>query len=98
MLVHSVFFWLKNDVSTQEVEAFSNALEDLKSIKSAFAVYVGTPSTTERSVIDSSYSFALTVLFESMDDHNNYQVDSSHVSFLNEFKHLFARVQIYDAD
>ena len=98
MLVHSVYFWLKESLDDSQIKEFSIGLEKLKSISSAEAVYVGTPSTTERPVIDTSYSFALTVIFNDMAEHDAYQVDPLHTHFLETFKPMFAKVVIYDAD
>ncbi|MFT3869855.1 MAG: Dabb family protein [Nibricoccus sp.] len=61
------------------------------------AVYVGTPATLpERPVRDSSYTFALTVLFKDIASHDAYQIDPLHKAFLQEFSSFWARVQIYD--
>jgi len=100
MLVHTVFFWLKEDLAQSQVTEFQNGLESLKGIESAEAVYVGTPSDSvaDRPVIDCSYNFNLTVIFKDVDAHNEYQVDPAHKTFLETFKPMFAKVQIYDAD
>ena len=98
MLVHSVYFWLKSDLSDSERGDFAAGLETLKEIPAAEAVYVGTPSTTDRPVIDNSYDFALTLIFRDMDAHDAYQVDPRHKSFLETFKPMFEKVLIYDAD
>ncbi len=98
MLVHSVFFWLKKDLTAAQREEFNQGLDTLVNIKCAEAVYIGTPSTTERPVIDKSYDFALTVILKDMDAHDQYQVDPLHTTFLNTFKPLFEKVLIYDAD
>lgn len=100
MLVHSVYFWLQSSLSDQQVADFSQALEGLKSIKSAEAVYVGTPSTTvaDRPVIEKGYTYALTVIFKDIESHNAYQVDPTHVAFLETYKPMFEKVAVYDAD
>ena len=97
MLLHSVFFWLRKDLSVAQRKHFEAALETLKGIPSADAVYIGTPADTpERPVIDASYDFCLTVLLQDMEAHDTYQQDPLHQAFLaNE---LWERVQIYDAD
>ena len=96
MLVHSVFFWLKPDA---DKAMFKAALDTLKNIKCAQAVYVGTPADIgDRPIIDRSYSFALTVLFENVADQNAYQVHPHHEAFLEKCAGMWDRVQVYDAD
>ena len=98
MLIHTVLFWLHKDLSSSERENFKAALNSLKDIPTAAAVYVGSPSSTpERPVIDASYDFCLTVLLEDMAAHDAYQQSPLHQAFL-ENKALWERVQIYDAD
>ena len=98
MLIHTVLFWLHKDLSSSERENFKAALNSLKDIPSAAAVYVGSPSSTPaRPVIDASYDFCLTVLLEDMAAHDAYQQSPLHQTFL-ENKELWERVQIYDAD
>lgn len=99
MLVHSVYFWLKEDVSAEQRSEFSTALRGLRVIDSAQAVYVGSPAATpERPTIDASYDFALTVLFDSVEAHDRYQVDPAHTDFIAQHKALWTRVQVYDAE
>ena len=98
MLIHTVLFWLRKDLSSNELEHFKAALDSLKDIPSAAAVYVGSPSPTPtRPVIDASYDFCLTVLLEDMAAHDAYQQSPLHQTFL-ENNELWERVQIYDAD
>ena len=99
MLVHSVFFWLKPELTAQQRAEFRAGVESLAGITAVKAVYVGTPAATEkRPVIDDSYSFALTVLCQDLAAQNAYQVDPVHLAFVNTFKTFWQRVQIYDAE
>jgi len=98
MLVHSVLFWLPKDLQGDQVTQFRMALESLKQIESAEAVYVGVPAPTpERPVIDTSYDFCLTVLLKDMAAHDAYQADPIHQKFIAENKELWKKVRIYDA-
>ena len=99
MLVHTVLFWLKDDLTENQKATFFNKLEKLKGIECASTVYIGTPSTTpDRPVIDTSYDACLTVLLESLKAHDAYQIDPLHTDFLNTCKPLWEQVKIYDAD
>ena len=98
MLVHTVYFWLREDLSSDEVEAFRKGLAELGKIASTEAVYVGQPAETpDRPVIDKTYSFGLTVLLKGIEQHDEYQDDPIHEHFVNTFKSFWTRVQIYDA-
>jgi hypothetical protein len=99
MLVHTVLFWLKDELNEAQRAAFLAGLESLQGIAAAEAVYIGTPAETPaRPVIDTSYDYCLTVLLADMAAHDAYQVDPLHTGFLKQFKPAWKSVKIYDAD
>ena len=99
MLVHTVYFWLKPEITAAQHAEFRRGVESLGGIKAVDAIYVGTPAKTEkRPIIDDSYSVALTVLCKDIAGHDAYQVDPIHLAFINQFKTYWSRVQIYDAE
>jgi Stress responsive A/B Barrel Domain len=99
MLVHTVIFWLRKDLTSAQREAFRNAgLESLRAVPSVSQLLIGSPaSIPPRTVVDASYDFCLTVLFKDIVAHDAYQVDPAHKAFVAEFKSCWERVQIYDA-
>ena len=98
MLVHTVYFWLKPELTPAQRSEFRAGVESLSAVKSVDAVYVGTPAATERRpIIDDSYSVALTVLCKDLAAQDAYQVDPVHLAFVANFKTYWSRVQIYDA-
>ncbi len=99
MLVHSVFFWLKPDLTAAQRAEFRRGVESLSGIKSVEKIYIGAPAKTEkRPVIDDSYDCALTVLCRDVAAHDAYQVDPIHLAFVATCKTFWTRVQIYDAE
>lgn len=98
MIAHHVLFWLKADASEEQKKAFRKSLESLENIEVVKAFHVGTPAPIERDVVDISYTFSLVLFFEDLAAHNVYQVHDLHKAFLNEFKPLFEKVVIYDAE
>jgi len=97
MLVHSVYFFLKPELTDEQRVAFRKGLESLKAVRSAAAVYVGTPApVAERPVLEKGYSFGLTVLFEDMAAHDSYQVDPLHQTFLDTFRSQWSKVIVFD--
>lgn len=98
MLVHTVIFWLKDELSEDEVAAFRSGLESLKRIEAARAVYVGSPAGTARPIVDNSYHFGLTTVFEDMAAHDAYQSHATHQAFLEKFAPCWKKVVVYDVD
>ncbi len=98
MLVHTVYFWLKPELTAQQRAEFRKGVESLGAIPAVDKVYVGTPAaTTKRPIIDDSYSVALTVVVKDVAAHDAYQIDPIHLKFVETFKTFWNKVQIYDA-
>lgn len=100
MLVHTVVFWLRKDLTPAEREAFlKEGLESLRPITSVSDYYVGSPAAIPpRPVVDATYDFSITALFKDVAAHNAYQVDPTHLAFVERFKSFWTKVQIYDAE
>jgi hypothetical protein len=98
MLIHSVYFWLKPELTDAQRTEFRGGLESLAGIKSLATLYIGTPAPIPpRPVVDASYSFSLTGVFKDVAGHDAYQVDPLHKAFLDRFRTYWTKVQIYDA-
>ena len=97
MFVHSVYFWLREDSSPQQVAAFRKGLEALRPVESVKAMYIGAPAATDRPIIDRSYSFALTVVFADPAGQEVYQVHPLHKQFVQSFSSFWRKIVIYDA-
>jgi hypothetical protein len=97
MLTHHVLFWLKADTNEEQKIAFRKSLESLQKIETIHAIYIGTPAPINRAVVDTTYTFSLLILFENLAGHDVYQVHPLHKTFLDEFRILFEKVVIYDA-
>lgn len=99
MLVHTVFFYLKDEVSESRAAAFAEDVNTLGAIETVKHIWVGTPAATaDRPVIDKGYAVGLTTVFESLADHDVYQDHELHHAFIARNKDIWAKVQIYDAD
>jgi hypothetical protein len=99
MLVHTVYFWLRPDLTAAQLADFRKGVESLGGIKAVDKLYVGTPAkTTKRPIIVDSYSVALTVVCKDIAAHDAYQVDPIHLKFIETFKTFWIKVQIYDAE
>ena len=99
MLVHTVIFWLKKDLTEDQKLIFINEVNTLGEISSVENFHLGTPAPTpKRPVIEDSYDYAITVVLKDMEAHDHYQVDPIHLEFIDKCKDLWERVVIYDAD
>ena len=98
MLVHTVFFWLKPDLTPDQVRQFEAGVRRLTAIKAVRQGFVGKPAATDRPVIDRTYSYALTIVCDNLAAHDAYQDDPIHQKFLAECGTFWTRVQIYDAE
>lgn len=96
MFVHTVFFWLKDELSEAQKKSFIEGVETLKNIQPNVSILTGTPASTNRPVIDTSYDYGLTCIFESRADHDIYQEDPVHQKFLEEHAGDWQKVVIYD--
>ncbi|BAV08125.1 Stress responsive A/B Barrel Domain [Filimonas lacunae] len=97
MLAHHVLFWLKADTTEEQKANFRKGLESLEKVESVKAFHVGVPSTIERAVVDTTYTFSLVLFFEDMAGHDVYQVHPLHKAFLEENRVFFEKVVIYDS-
>ena len=89
MLIHSVFFWLKPELTE---------LETLRAIPAVDSLFIGRPAAIPpRPVVDGSYSYAVSIQFKDLAAHDAYQIDPAHKAFVEKCKPLWDKVQIYDA-
>jgi Stress responsive A/B Barrel Domain len=96
MFVHSVYFWLKPDLTEEQRALFWESVHSLKTIESVRQCYIGAPASTDRPVIDRSYSCALVVVFDDDEGHDIYQKHPVHDRF-RERSNLWSKISIYDA-
>jgi hypothetical protein len=61
MLVHTVYIWLKAGLTDAQRADHLSSMRALAQIPQARTFHVGTPASTDRPVIDRSYSYALVV-------------------------------------
>ena len=95
-LIHSVFLWLKEDLSPEEIQTFEKDLQGLQNISGVQSFYVGPPAGTPRPVVDNSYDYALIIHFADKAGQATYQVDSIHQYFVDTHKANFKTVKVYD--
>ena len=98
MLVHSVYFWLRSDLGSDDQEKFWSKVRSLVAIDGVRHGWVGIPAETEdRPIIDKSYTCALVLVFDDLAGHDSYQTDPVHDDFRNGCAGFWSKIQIYDA-
>ena len=96
--VHVVYFWLHNPQNIEDRKEFEAKLNAfLETSQYAQTKFVGIPAMTDREVVDNSYTYALIVSFSSKAEEHQYQIEPAHVKFVEEAKHLWSKVVVYDA-
>ncbi len=98
VLIHHVFFWMKNPDNQNDRKQFENAIHKLTSIKLIHKSHFGVPAPTEdREVVDHSYSYSLMLIFKSKEDQDVYQTHPTHKDFVDNNQHLWDKVVVYDS-
>jgi hypothetical protein len=97
-LVHHVYFWLKNRESKEDLNKLIEGLNSLKKIEHLRLAKIGLPASTEkRDVVDNSYSVSWLNFFDDIKGQDAYQVHPTHLKFVDEYKHLWEKVVVYDS-
>ena len=97
MFTHSVYFWLRDDLSADARQRFIDGVRSLTTIETVRFGFLGTPASTDRAIIDRSYSYALVVAFDDEAGHEAYQVHPVHDRFREQCGGSWHKIVIYDA-
>ena len=90
MVIHHVFFWLKNRGSKEDLAKLLAGLQTLKRIKTVQRIHIGLPAATEdRSVVDSSFAASELLFFSELAGQKAYQDDPIHVQFIKDCGQLW---------
>ncbi len=95
--VHHVYFWLKKPVTLDIRRKFEAALSELITIETIVGKHLGVPATTNRGVIDTSYTYSLLLTFRNKADQDIYQNHSKHLKFIADCEDLWEKVVVYDS-
>jgi len=95
---HHVYFWLDDSQQTPaDRAAFEQGLAGLFEIDLVKGGRWAIPAKVmPRPVIDQSWDYALTMQFDSIEDHDAYQVHPDHQTFIDGHKHRWIKVLVMD--
>ncbi len=96
VFIHHVYFWLNNPADKNELDKLVAGLRKLSSVSPIQSFHIGVPAATSRDVIDTSYNVSWLLLFKDKEDQDSYQVHPGHLQFVEECKHLWRKVVVYD--
>jgi len=96
VFIHHVYFWLNNPDSSEDRDQLIEGLRKLTRVQSIKTFHIGKPAGTNRSVIDTSYSLSWLLTFDTKENEASYQSDPIHLKFVEECKHLWKKVVVYD--
>jgi hypothetical protein len=97
MVVHHVYFWLKNPDNQADKAALVAGLELLSQVPTIRLAHIAEPAATNRSVIDSSYSISWLCFFDNLEEEEIYQSHPIHLKFVADCAHLWEKVIVYDS-
>ena len=98
MHLHNVYFWLKEGLSGEDLAAFERGLDTLVHDPAAKGGHYGKPASTDRDVVESSYSYGLIVVFDDLAAHDRYQSGEAHLAFVAAHADKWTRVVVYDVE
>lgn len=97
VLVHHVFFWLKNPGSKEDLAKLIAGVKSLEKIETIQYIHVGVPASTEqRDVVDNSYSVSELMFFKDLAGQKTYQDHPIHQKFIADCSGLWEKVIVYD--
>ena len=96
MFIHSVYFWLRGDLTPSEHHRFADGLRSLAAINSVEQADIGVPAPTDRPVIERGYSRALILTFKDEGAHDAYQSHPVHDRFRADCGGYWTSVRIFD--
>lgn len=96
IFIHHVFFWLHNP-NSENINKLKEGLLKLTAIDYFKMYHIGMPADTNREVIENSYNVSWMVVFKNKEDQDKYQIDPIHLEFVEQYSHLWEKVQVYDS-
>lgn len=97
IFIHHVYFWLAEPRNAEHKKSLIDGLKKLSKVATIQRFHIGEPANTSRDVIDSSYSVSWILIFDNAAGQDSYQVDPIHLRFVEECKHLWKTVTVYDS-
>ncbi|MHC8950050.1 Dabb family protein [Sphingobacterium hungaricum] len=97
VILHSVYFWLKTDLTEDERADFLNFFKALNSIPNVRFLTYGAPAPTNpRPVVENSFDYNLIVTFDKMENLNVYETHPTHLKAIEDYSKYWTKVMVHD--
>ncbi|SFS82858.1 Dabb family protein [Sphingobacterium wenxiniae] len=97
LIFHSVYFWLKEDITAEEEQDFLNFFEELRAVPGVRTLHFGKPAaTTPRPVVDNSFQYCLLVTFDNLEAINTYEIHPLHITAAEKYSKYWTKVEVRD--
>lgn len=97
LLVHHVFFYLKDPNNVQHEAQLVSGLEGLSKLSIVKLSHIGRPARTNGDDIEKGYSISWLCFFKNLIEEEIYQTDPIHLAFLKEVGPILEKRVVYDA-
>ncbi|UGU16551.1 Dabb family protein [Sinomicrobium kalidii] len=96
---HYVLFWLKEDLTEEQVEEFTGFFEMLRKVPGIRKFYYGKPADSKpRDVVDNSFTYNLMIQFDTLEALEVYGVHPMHMEAIEKYSHFWERVVVHDSE
>ncbi len=96
-IVHSVYFWLNDEITKQDEQRFLEYFELLRTVPGARSLSYGKPAkTTKRDVTDNTFDYNLIITFDNLEAISKYENHPKHLAGAERYKKYWKRVQVRD--
>ena len=93
---HVVIFWTDPSNPQAPDLLLAGGNKYLKDIPGVLQFHMGKMVGSHRPVVDQSYQIALNLIFPDKKAQDDYQVHPEHVKFVENCRHLWTKVVVYD--
>ncbi|RNL88083.1 Dabb family protein [Sinomicrobium pectinilyticum] len=95
---HYVLFWLKKDLTEQQVEEFTGFFKMLRTVPGIRKFYYGKPAGSKpRDVVDNSFTYNLMIQFDTLEELEVYGVHPIHMDAIEKYSHFWEKVTVHDS-
>lgn len=95
---HYLLFWLKPELTSEQVKDFQNFFEGLKKLPYVKNVRYGGPAnSTPRPVMDNSFTYNASMEFDSLEDLETYGKLDGHLALVAKYKPFFNKMMVHDS-
>jgi hypothetical protein len=96
-ITHVVVVWLNDGVNEDGITEVMKKANMLSEIESVRGMKIGRPVASERKIVDGSFTFAISVVFDSDEEMQQYLGDPIHVDFVQSvLTPVLKKIVVYD--